>query len=258
MFFLRWGWDLVFLKALKAASGFFLFLSEESLLLKGFVKPVLWLSCFNRVYWAQFSDDFQTCAWVVPYKKTNILFSRKPIRVFWSWGFGLSLSAVVLVSCSRALQRLKWILFTVSWLRRSGSAWKSAGTVTPKLQSSWRWRRCWIGPKPCSTRRQSLVQIGWASKKTWVCTRNQTQPIFSRIQTVAYRYDLDMFVVPGCSGGPGGKGALQQTLQEELPPSHTDAGEPDENGERWARGHAGSSSGAEERLASLTAESRGA
>lgn len=63
------------------------------------------------------------------------------------------------------------------------------------------------------------------------------------------------FLVACCSGGPGGKSALQQTIQEKLPPSHADAGEPDENGERRAGGNAGPSPGAEERLAPLTAKS---
>lgn len=58
------------------------------------------------------------------------------------------------------------------------------------------------------------------------------------------------------SGGPGGEGALQQTTQEELSASHTDAGEPDEDSEGRAGGHAGPPSGAEKRLASLAAESR--
>lgn len=60
------------------------------------------------------------------------------------------------------------------------------------------------------------------------------------------------------SGGPGGEGALQQTLQEKLPPSHADAGEPDEDGEGRAGGHAGPPAGAEERPAPLAAEGRGA
>lgn len=64
------------------------------------------------------------------------------------------------------------------------------------------------------------------------------------------------FLVVRRSGGPGGKSALQQTVQEELPPSHADAGEPDENSERRAGGHTGPPSGAEERLAAFTAESR--
>lgn len=64
------------------------------------------------------------------------------------------------------------------------------------------------------------------------------------------------FCLPVCSGGPGGKGALQQTAQEELPPSHADAGEPDEDSERRACGHAGPPPGAEERPASLAAEGR--
>lgn len=58
------------------------------------------------------------------------------------------------------------------------------------------------------------------------------------------------------SGGLGGKGALQQTIQEKLSPSHADAGEPDEDCERRAGGHTGPPSGAEERLAPLAAESR--
>lgn len=59
-----------------------------------------------------------------------------------------------------------------------------------------------------------------------------------------------------CSGGPGGKSALQPTLQEEFPASHTNAGESDENSERRAGGNAGPPAGAEERVAALTAESR--
>lgn len=61
-----------------------------------------------------------------------------------------------------------------------------------------------------------------------------------------------------CSGGLGGKSALQPTPQEEFSASHTNAGEPDEDSERRAGGHAGPPAGAEERLAALAAESRGA
>lgn len=61
-----------------------------------------------------------------------------------------------------------------------------------------------------------------------------------------------------CSGGPGGKSALQQTPPEELPPPHADAGEPDEDGEGRAGGDAGPPAGAEERPAALAAEGRGA
>lgn len=60
------------------------------------------------------------------------------------------------------------------------------------------------------------------------------------------------------SGGPGGKSALQPTVQEKLPPSHADAGEPDEDGQGRVGGHSGPPAGAEERPASLAAESRGA
>lgn len=60
------------------------------------------------------------------------------------------------------------------------------------------------------------------------------------------------------SGGPGGKSALEQAIQEELPPSHADAGEPDEDGERRAGGNAGPPPGAEERPAPLAAEGGGA
>lgn len=61
-----------------------------------------------------------------------------------------------------------------------------------------------------------------------------------------------------CSGGLGGKSALQPTPQEEFPASHANAGESDEDGERRAGGHAGPPAGAEERPAALAAESRGA
>lgn len=54
---------------------------------------------------------------------------------------------------------------------------------------------------------------------------------------------------------PGGKSKIQQTAKEELPPSHTDAGEPDEDCEGRVGGHAGPPPGAEERLAPLAAES---
>ena len=63
-----------------------------------------------------------------------------------------------------------------------------------------------------------------------------------------------VFWLPRDSGGPGGKSALQQTIQEKLPPSHTDAGEPDEDSEGRAGGHAGPPPGAEERPAPLAAE----
>lgn len=61
-----------------------------------------------------------------------------------------------------------------------------------------------------------------------------------------------------CSGGLGGKSALQPTPQEEFPASHANAGESDEDGERRAGGHAGPPAGAEERPAALAAESGGA
>lgn len=67
---------------------------------------------------------------------------------------------------------------------------------------------------------------------------------------------MTSFYVACLSGGPGGKGALQQTIQEKLPPSHADAGEPDENCERWAGGHPGPPSGAEECPTAFTAEGR--
>lgn len=60
------------------------------------------------------------------------------------------------------------------------------------------------------------------------------------------------------SGGLGGESALQQTLQEKFSASHSNAGESDEDSERRAGGHAGPPAGAEERLAALAAESRGA
>lgn len=65
-------------------------------------------------------------------------------------------------------------------------------------------------------------------------------------------------VFSGCFAcrGLGGKSALQQAIQEKLSPSHADAGEPDEDSEGRASGHTGPPSGAEERLAPLTAESR--
>ena len=40
-----------------------------------------------------------------------------------------------------------------------------------------------------------------------------------------------VFWLLGLSGGPGGKSALQPTVQEKLPPSHADAGEPDVDGD---------------------------
>ncbi len=63
-----------------------------------------------------------------------------------------------------------------------------------------------------------------------------------------------MSVCSGLSVGSGAEGPAQQARPSSLPPPHTAAGESDEDGARWARGHAWPPAGAAQHTATLAAE----